>query len=40
MHTLNFKHTQTHREESDPRYITNATDVKLRSFTTKVGGEA
>jgi len=24
-------------EESDPRYITNATDVKLRSFTTKVG---
>lgn len=23
-------------EESDPRYITNATDVKLRSFTTKV----
>jgi hypothetical protein len=24
------------REESDPRYITNATDVKLRSFTTKV----
>lgn len=23
------------REESDPRYITNATDVKLRSFTTK-----
>jgi hypothetical protein len=26
----------TLREESDPRYITNATDVKLRSFTTKV----
>jgi len=23
-------------EESDPRYITNAADVKLRSFTTKV----
>lgn len=25
------------REESDPRYITNAADVKLRSFSTKVG---
>jgi hypothetical protein len=25
------------REESDPRYITNAAEVKLRSFTTKVG---
>ena len=24
------------REESDPRYIQNAADVKLRSFTTKV----
>jgi hypothetical protein len=24
------------REESDPRYITNAADVKLRSFSTKV----
>lgn len=23
-------------EESDPRYITNAADVKLRSFSTKV----
>ncbi len=23
-------------EESDPRYITNATDVKLRAFSTKV----
>ena len=23
-------------EESDPRYISNATDIKLRSFTTKV----
>jgi hypothetical protein len=26
----------TKREESDPRYIANASDVKLRSFTTKV----
>ena len=24
------------REDSDPRYITNAEDVKLRAFTTKV----
>lgn len=24
-------------EESDPRYITNAADVKLRAFSTKVG---
>lgn len=24
------------REDSDPRYITHAADVKLRSFTTKV----
>lgn len=24
------------REDSDPRFITNAADVKLRSFTTKV----
>ena len=24
------------REDSDPRYITNAADVKLRSFTTRV----
>ena len=23
-------------EESDPKYISNSTDVKLRSFTTKV----
>lgn len=23
-------------EESDPHYITNATDVQLRSFTTKI----
>jgi hypothetical protein len=25
-------------EESDPRYIANAADVKLRAFSTKVGG--
>ena len=25
------------REDSDPRFINNAADVKLRSFTTKVG---
>ncbi len=24
-------------EESDPRYITNAADVKLRAFSTKAG---
>ena len=24
------------REDSDPRYITNSEDVKLRAFTTKV----
>ena len=24
------------REESDPRYITSAADIKLRSFSTKV----
>ena len=24
------------REDSDPRYITQAEDVKLRAFTTKV----
>ena len=26
-------------EESDPRYIANAADVKLRAFSTKVGGQ-
>ena len=29
-------HDQSHREESDPRFISNAADVKLRSFSTKV----
>ena len=29
---------QSHREESDPRFISNAADVKLRSFSTKVCG--
>lgn len=27
-------------EESDPRYITNAADVKLRAFSTKVSARA
>jgi hypothetical protein len=26
-------------EESDPRYIANAADIKLRAFSTKVGGQ-
>lgn len=34
--TTNAAKPNYKREESDPRYIANASDVKLRSFTTKV----
>ena len=35
-HTLRSDSERLCREDSDPRYITHAEDVKMRAFTTKV----